>query len=52
MIKVSKKAKKFALLDEDDPSANGMAGLGLTHRGVNLRDLKEFDDVNLNESDL
>jgi hypothetical protein len=52
MIKVSKKAKKFALLDEDDPSGQGAQGLGLTHRGINVRDLKEFDDVNFNESDL
>lgn len=52
MIKVTKKAKKFALLDEDNPDAQGATSLSLTHRGIKIRDLKEFDDVNLGESDL
>ncbi len=52
MIKISKKAKKFALLDEDNPNGNGAEGLGLTHRGINVKDLKQFDDVDFNESDL
>jgi hypothetical protein len=50
MIKISKKAKKFALLDEEDQEAAKM--LSLTHKGVNVKDLKQFNDVDFNESDL
>ena len=52
MIKISKKAKKFALLDEQDPDGVAAQGLGLTHKGINVKDLKHFDDVDFNESDL
>ena len=48
MIKVSKKAKKFALLDDDEEGDM----LGLTHRGKGIKDLKQFDDMNFHESDL
>ena len=27
-------------------------GQSLTHKGMNIKDLKDFDDVNFNESDL
>lgn len=52
MIKISKKAKKFALLDQDDEYGQQSLGNSFTHKGVNIRDLKDFDDVNFNESDL
>ncbi len=50
MIKISKKAKKFALLDEEDQV--GAAALAFTHKGVNIKDLKNYDDVDFNESDM
>lgn len=39
MLKVSKRNSKFALLD------NGEVPSGLTHKGVNIGDIKEFNDV-------
>ena len=52
MIKISKKAKKFALLDLEDENAQGTLNQSLTHKVVNIRDLKDYDDINFNESDL
>lgn len=52
MIKISKKAKKFALLDQEDEYGQHGLGNSLTHKGINIRDMKDFDDVNFNESDL
>lgn len=40
MIKVSKRTSKFALID-DEPLTKG-----LTHKGKNINDLKEFNDMN------
>jgi hypothetical protein len=51
MIKISKKAKRFSLLDQDDENGQAL-GQSLTHKGIKIRELKDFDDVNFNESDL
>lgn len=40
MVKVSKRNSKFALLDDGDAVPTG-----LTHKGVNIGELKEFNDI-------
>lgn len=40
MVKVSKRNSKFALLDDGQNVPTG-----LTHKGVNIGELKEFNDV-------
>ena len=53
MIKISKKAKKFALLDEQNEHDDEvMKKMSLTHKGISIKDMKRFDDVNLGESDI
>ena len=52
MIKISKKAKKFALLDQDGQADQMNLGQKLTHKGIHIKEMKDFDDVNFNESDL
>lgn len=41
MIKVSKKTKKFGLLDDDQNLHEG----GLTHKGMPLKEMEEFNDM-------
>eukprot|EP00919_Chromeraceae_sp_WS-2016_P034065 GHVR01080733.1.p1 GENE.GHVR01080733.1~~GHVR01080733.1.p1 ORF type:complete len:100 (+),score=14.71 GHVR01080733.1:125-424(+) len=41
MIKISKKATKFSLLE--DGAETGMGGM--THKGKKIEDIKEFNDV-------
>jgi nucleolar protein 14 len=41
MLKVSKRASKFALLEDNEQAPHG-----LTHRGQKINDLQEFNDVN------
>jgi len=40
LVKVSKRTSKFALLDDEKIPT------GLTHRGKNISELKEFNDMN------
>jgi hypothetical protein len=44
MIKVSKKTSKFSLLED-----NNAPTTGLTHKGKNIHELKEFNDMNFEE---
>lgn len=41
MLKVSKRASKFALLEENEQAPHG-----LTHKGKKINELEEFNDVN------
>lgn len=41
MIKVSKRTSKFSLLEDQENVPKG-----LTHRGKNINELKQFNDMN------
>ena len=41
MVKVSKRTSKFALLEDNTQPLSG-----LTHKGKNIKDIKEFNDMN------
>lgn len=44
MLKVSKRTSKFALIDDNEALPKG-----LTHRGKNIGDLDEFNDMNFDQ---
>ncbi len=44
MVKVSKRTSKFALIDDNQNLPSG-----LTHRGKNIGDLDEFNDMNFDQ---